>query len=68
MEIMTKYDIRDMVWLIDKNKAVKKMVTSLGITITGPDNYEVIYGLDYTLNDVPENRVYKTKKELLESL
>lgn len=68
MEVNTKFNIRDEVWLIDENKAVKTIVTGLVITTTAPDSYEVKYDLNYSLHDIPENHVFKTKVELLESL
>ena len=68
MEPQTKYDIKDNVWLIDENKAVKMFVTGLEITSTIPGSYEVKYDLNYSLCDIPENRLFKTKEELLESL
>ena len=68
MEAKTKYDIRDNVWLVNENKAVKMIVTGLVITTTEPDSYEVKYDLNYSLCEIPESRVFKTKEELLESL
>ena len=68
MEAKTKYDIKDLVWLVNENKVVRMTVTGVGINATGPDNCEVIYSLNYSLGDIPESRVYKTKEELLKSL
>ena len=68
MEVNTKFNIRDEVWLVDENKAVKMIVTGLVITTTAPDSYEVKYDLNYSLHDIPESQVFKTKVELLESL
>ena len=68
MEVNTKFNIRDEVWLVDENKAVKMIVTGLVITTTAPDSYEVKYDLNYSLHDIPEGQVFKTKVELLESL
>ena len=68
METKTKYDIKDMVWLVNENKAVKMSVTGLAITTTGTDKYEVKYILNYSLSDIPESQVFKTKEELLGSL
>ena len=61
MEANTKYNIKDTVWLVNENKVVK-------MTVTGPDSHEVKYSLNYSLGDIPESRVFKTKEELLESL
>jgi hypothetical protein len=68
MEAKTKYNIKDLVWLVYENKVVKMTVTGLGITVIGHDNYEVKYILNYTLGDITESQVFKTKEELLESL
>ena len=68
MEINTKFNIRDEVWLVDENKVVKMIVTGLVITTTAPDSYEVKYDLNYSRCEIPECMVFKTKEELLESL
>ena len=68
MEVITKYDIQDMAWMVSANKVVKTVITGLGITLTGPDSYEVNYGVNHSSADVPENQLFKTKEELLESL
>ena len=68
MEVNTRYDIRDMVWMVSANKVVKAIITGFGITITGPDSYEVNYSVNHSSIDVPENQLFKTKEELLESL
>lgn len=68
MEAKTRFDIKDNVWLVNENKVVKMTVTGLEITVTGPVSREVKYSLNYSLGDIPESRVFKTKEELLESL
>ena len=68
MEVNTKFNIRDEVWLVDENKVVKMIVSGLWITTTAPDNYEVKYDLNYSRCEIPECMVFKTKEELLESL
>ncbi len=68
METNTKYDIGDMVWLITRNKAVKLQITRLIISAEEPDNWEVKYALQYGDTEYPENQLFKTKEELLESL
>lgn len=68
MEVKTKYDIEDNVWMVSTNKVVKTTVTGLGITLTGPDSYEVDYSVNYSSIDIPENQLFRTKEELLESL
>jgi hypothetical protein len=68
MEANTKYNIKDTVWLVNENKVVKMTVTGLDITVTGPDSHDVKYDLNYSLCEIPENKLFKTKEELLESL
>ena len=68
MEAKTKFDIKDNVWLVDGNKAVKMFVTGIVITSTEPDNYEVNYELNYSSHEIPESQLFNTKKDLLESL
>jgi len=68
MEVNTKFNIRDEVWLVDENKVVKMIVTGLVITTTAPDSYEVKYDLNYSRCEITECQVFKTKVELLESL
>lgn len=68
MEATTKFDIKDNVWLVYENKAVRRFVTGLVVTFTEPDGYDVKYDLNYSLCEIPENKLFKTKEELLESL
>ena len=68
MKATTKFDIKDNVWLVYENKAVRRFVTGLVVTFTEPDSYDVKYDLNYSLCEIPENKLFKTKEELLESL
>lgn len=68
MEANTRFDIKDNVWLVNENKAVRMFVTGLVITATDSDNYEVKYDLNYSLCEILESQLFKTKEELLESL
>lgn len=67
MEATTKFNIKDNVWLINKNKAERMLVSGVIISVTEPDKYEVKYDLG-SLCEIPESRLFKTKEELLESL
>ena len=64
--VYTKFDLKDEVWLVARNVVVNTMVTKVEIHLD-EENQEVKYS---TLNehDIPENRVFKTKDELFESL
>ena len=53
MEAKTKYDIKDNVWLINENKAVRMFVTGLVVTFTEPDSHDVKYDLNYSLCEIP---------------
>ena len=66
MEINTKFDIGDQVWLVDANKVVKILVTGVVILLVG-DTLEVKYST-WGNDNIPESLLFKTKKELLESL
>lgn len=66
MEVNTKYDIGDQVWLVDANKVVMRPVTGLVISMEG-DTVEIKYST-WGNEDIPENLLFKTKNELLESL
>ena len=68
MEAKTKYDIKDNVGLVNENKAVRMFVTGLVVTFTDPDSHDVKYDLNYSLCEIPENKLFKTKEELLASL
>ena len=68
MEAKSKYDIKDNVWLIDENKAVKMFVTGIVITSTETDNYAVNYELNYSSRETSESQLFNTKEELLDSL
>jgi len=66
MEVNTKYNIGDQVWLVDANKVVKVIVTGVVILLEG-DTQEVKYST-WGNDNIPENLLFKTKNELLESL
>ena len=68
METRTEYDIGDMVWLINRNKAVRLQITRLIISAEEPDCWEVKYSLQHGEAEYPENQLFKTKEELLKSL
>ena len=66
MEVNTKYNIGDQVWLVDANKVVKVIVTGVVILLEG-DTQEVKYST-WGNDNIPENLLFKTKNDLLESL
>lgn len=68
MEVKTKYNIGDMVFFISNNRVMNLKVTGVGISVEdasgGP---KIFYHLHYD-SEMPENKLFRTKKELLESL
>jgi hypothetical protein len=66
MEVNTKFDIGDQVWFVEANKVVMRLITGLVIRLEG-DTQEVMYSVTGS-KDIPEDHLFKTKNELLESL
>lgn len=66
MEVNAKFDIGDQVWLVSANKVITVFVTGLVILLEG-DTLDVKYAT-WSNDNIPENLLFKTKKELLESL
>lgn len=70
MEIETKYYIGDIVWVISNNKAVEKQVTLYNVTISESTDCKpkITYELNFETEKIDEDKLFTTKKELLESL
>ncbi len=66
MEVNTKFNIGDQVWLVESNKVVMRLVTGVVIALDG-DTLVVNYST-WGEDNKPEALLFKTKKELLESL
>ena len=68
MEVKTKYSIGDMVFFISNNRVMNLKVTGVGISVDDASGEpEIFYHLHYD-SKMPENKLFRTKKELLESL
>ena len=67
MIVKTKFDIGDEAWLIDNNQIIHLDITRVIVSAENPENSEVTYSLHYSDYEIPENLLFKTKKELLES-
>ena len=68
MEVKTKYNIGDMVFFISNNRVMNLKVTGVGISVDDASGEpEIFYHLHYD-SKMPENKLFRTKKELLESL
>ena len=65
--VKTKYSIGDMVWYISNNRVQALDVTGVRINIESTGECNVEYILHYEWNQ-PEDKLFKSKKELLESL
>ena len=66
MEVYSKYNINDTVWVVNRNKVIQQKIQ--GIEITASTNMREI---EYTFiggGKLPEDKVFKTKEELIDSL
>lgn len=66
MEVNSKYNINDNVWVVNKNKVIQQKVKGIEITA-----YTHKTEIEYTFigdNKLPEDKVFKTKQELIDSL
>lgn len=67
MEVKTKFDIGDIVFLISNNKVSSQKVTGLAIDVED-GKVEVSYSLTFSESKVDESKLFKTKEELINSL
>ena len=67
MEVQTKFNINDTVWVVVDNKVTQRRITGIEISVENPSKPEIIYA---TIGDIkyPEQDVFKTKQELIDSL
>ena len=67
MEVQTKFNINDTVWFVVDNKVTQRRITGIEISVEDPAlpkiTYTTIGGIKY-----PEQDVFKTKQELIDSL
>lgn len=66
MEVNSKYNINDVVWIVNKNKVIQQKIQGIEITA-----YKDKTEIEYTFigdSKLPEDRVFKTKQELIDSL
>jgi len=66
MEVNTKFNVGDQVWLVESNKVVMGLIDKLVINWEG-DTVDIKYSTNGS-SDIPEHLLFKTKNELLESL
>jgi hypothetical protein len=66
MEVNTKFNVGDQVWLVESNKVVMGLINTLVINWEG-DTVDIKYSTNGS-NNIPEHLLFKTKNEVLESL
>ena len=66
MEVNTKFNVGDKVWLVESNKVVMGLINTLVINWEG-DTVDIKYSTNGS-NNIPEHLLFKTKNEVLESL
>ena len=65
--VKSKYNIGDKVWYISSNKVQALDVTGVRISVESADECKVEYVLHYDWH-MPEEKLFRSKSELLESL
>ena len=71
MQIKTKYNIGDKVWVIVNNKPTELLINSIEIFIHDMGQYRIGYSIWYVdkkNEGFEETQVFPTKEELLKSL
>lgn len=68
MEISTKYNLNDTVWMVSDNKVIQKLVTMYKINVDNAHNVKVTYQLNHMDDNVDESKLFASKEELLKSL
>lgn len=66
--VKTKYNIGDKVWYISDNKVQNPDITGVHILVEQTGDIKVEYILHYESSWVEEEKLFRSKKELLESL
>ena len=71
MEVNSKYNINDTVWVVNRNKVIQQKIQSVETTSYVNEKEIVKTEIVYTFiggGKLPEYRVFKTKEELIDSL
>lgn len=66
--VKTKYNIGDKVWYISDNKVQNPDITSVHILVEQTGDIKVEYILHYESTWVEEEKLFRSKNELLEAL
>ena len=71
MEVNSKYNINDTVWVVNRNKVIQQKIQSVETTSYVNEKEIVKTEIEYTFNGggkLPEDRVFNTKQELIDTL
>ena len=71
MEVNSKYNINDIVWVVNRNKVIQQKIQSVETTSYVNEKEIVKTEIVYTFiggGKLPEDRVCNTKQELIDTL
>lgn len=71
MEVNSKYNINDTVWVVNRNKVIQQKIQSVETTSYVNEKEIVKTEIEYTFiggSKLPEDRVFNTKQELIDTL
>ena len=71
MEVNSKYNINDIVWVVNRNKVIQQKIQSVETTSYVNEKEIVKTEIEYTFiggDKLPEDRVFNTKQELIDTL
>ena len=71
MEVYSKYNINDTVWVVNRNKVIQQKIQSVETTSYVNEKEIVKTEIEYTFiggDKLPEDRVFNTKQELIDTL
>ena len=71
MEVNSKYNINDTVWVVNRNKVIQQKIQSVETTSYVNEKEIVKTEIEYTFiggDKLPEDRVFNTKQELIDTL
>lgn len=71
MEVNSKYNINDTVWTVNRNKVIQQKIQSVETTSYVNEKEIVKTEIEYTFiggDKLPEDRVFNTKQELIDTL
>ena len=66
--VKTRYSIGDTVWYISNNRVLSLDITGVRVCVEPEEECKVEYILHFNSSWIKEDRLFKSKKDLLESL